>query len=192
MKFRMKAAIFCLSFIVYSLSFIIISHAQTAPTLGGVAINIAVNDADITEGDIISSGQDGFKRSNVEYDETVFGVVINAPTISVAPRTSSTVAVISSGETLVRVSTSNGNIEVGDLITTSTTAGVGQKATKSGNVIGKALSPYSDSSGPGLISALIAPSIFGTQGSQGASSLIGIVTDPNNYKYLMAAIVGII
>lgn len=192
MKFRVKAVVVCLSFIVYGLWFVNISYAQTAPSFGGVAINIAIGDSEVSQGDIISSGPDGFKRSDVEYDETVFGVVINAPIISVAPRTSSTVAVISSGETLVRVSTSNGNIEIGDLITTSTTAGVGQKATKGGYVVGKALAPYSDSSGAGLISATIAPSIGGASGSQGVGSLIGLASDPKNYKYLLAAIVGII
>lgn len=188
----MKAAIFSIWLLVASCWFAKVTFAQASIGQGGIAINIAIGDSEVSQGDIISFGPDGFKRSNVEYDETVYGVVINAPIISALPRGSSTVAVISSGETLVRVSTSNGNIEVGDLITTSITAGVGQKATKSGYVIGKALAPYSDSSGPGLISAVISPSVGSAQGSQGVSSLIGIITDPGNYKYLLAAIVGII
>src|SRR3989344_6937552 len=137
-------------------------HAQNLPTLGGVAVNIEINDSDVGQGDIISVTKDGFKKSTVEYDVLIFGVVTNSPILSVEPRDDTTRAVISSGETLVRVSTANGEISEGDLITTSVQPGLGQKATRSGYVIGKALQGYSDS-GEGLISVLVGSS-FGSGG----------------------------
>ncbi len=49
-----------------------------------------------------------------------------------------------SGRVPVKVNTSNGSIQKGDLITVSSTAGVGMKATNPGFVIGKAMSSYSN------------------------------------------------
>ncbi len=169
------------------------AHAQNLPTLGGVAVNVEINDSDVRQGDIISITKDGFKRSTVEYDVLIFGVVTNAPILSVEPRTDTTRSVLSSGETLVRVSGANGEIAEGDLITTSVQPGLGQKATRSGYVIGKALQGYSDS-GEGLISVLVGPS-FGPAGGgagAGAGALIGIATDPANSRYVLAAILGIV
>src|SRR3989338_87589 len=184
----MKTA-FLYRFIVYSLLFIVLVPllaiyqtpfasvvlAQDLPTLGGVAVNVEINDSDVQAGDIISATRDGFKRSTQEYDVLVFGVVVNAPILSVEPRTDTSRPVISSGETLVRVSTAGGEIAEGDLITTSSEAGVGIKATRSGYVICKALQGYTDSGQVGLISVLVGPS-FGSGAGAGAGigSLIGI------------------
>lgn len=49
------------------------------------------------------------------------------------------------GRVPVKVNTSNGDIQAGDFITISSTAGVGMKATDPGMVIGKALEGYSNS-----------------------------------------------
>jgi len=166
--------------------------AQELPSLGGVAVNIEISDSEVQEGDIISISQDGFKRSNEEYDILVFGVVVNAPILSVEPKTDTTRSVISSGEALVRVSANSGEIVEGDLITTSTEAGVGQKATRGGYVIGKALQGYTDSS-PGLISVLVGPSFgSGSGAGAGVGSLIGVIADPANARYILAVLLGII
>ena len=202
----MKTA-FLYRFIVYSLLFIVLVPllaiyqtpfasvvlAQDLPTLGGVAVNVEINDSDVQAGDIISATRDGFKRSTQEYDVLVFGVVVNAPILSVEPRTDTSRPVISSGETLVRVSTAGGEIAEGDLITTSSDAGVGIKATRSGYVIGKALQGYTDSGQVGLISVLVGPS-FGSGAGAGAGigSLIGIAVNPENSRYVLAALLGII
>lgn len=58
------------------------------------------------------------------------------------------------GRIPVKVNTQNGAIAIGDLITTSSTAGVGMKATAPGSVIGRALEAYSGS-GTGLIEVYI-------------------------------------
>lgn len=166
-------------------------QAQNLPTLGGVAVNVEINDGDVREGDIISVTKDGFKRSSEEYDVLVFGVVVNAPIISVEPRTDDSRSVVSSGEALVRVSNTNGEIEEGDLITTSTNAGVGQKATAGGYVIGKALQGYANSE-PGLVSVLVGPSFGSGVGAGGLGSLIGIAANPENSRYVLAALLGIV
>jgi len=195
-RLRLKAVAILSLFllITYHLSLITLTsvYAQNLPTLGGVAVNVEINDTSVEVGHIISVTKDGFKKSTTEYDVLIFGVVVSAPILSVEPRDDSTRSVISSGETLVRVSTANGEISEGDLITTSVQPGLGQKATRSGYVIGKALQGYSES-GEGLISVLVGSS-FGSGGGTGAGvgSLIGIVADPANARYVLAAILGIV
>jgi hypothetical protein len=61
--------------------------------------------------------------------------------------TTSTLPVISYGETLVRVTNKNGEIKKGDFITSSNKPGVGQKATESGYVVGKALEDFNQEEG---------------------------------------------
>lgn len=167
-------------------------YAQNVPTLGGVAVNIEINDTDVLAGDIISVTKDGFKRSTEEYDILMFGVVASAPILSVEPRGDNTRAVVSSGETQVRVSAANGNIEEGDLVTSSTTAGVGQKATKGGYVIGKSLQSYNGQE-PGFVSVLIGPSFGGGSNlSTAAGSLVDLVVNPDNARLLFALILAVV
>lgn len=60
------------------------------------------------------------------------------------------------GRVLTKVSTENGDIAPGDYITASSTPGVGMKATKAGEVIGRAMQSYS-ASGVGKILVFINP-----------------------------------
>lgn len=189
-RLTLKAIVFTSLFLFSSFSLV---YAQNLPTLGGVAVNVEISDTQVVEGDIISATKDGFRRSTEEYDVLVFGVVVNAPIISVEPKSETSRSVISSGETRVRVSAKNGEIAEGDLITTSTEAGVGQKATKNGYVIGKALEGFSDS-GTALISVLVGPS-FGSgsaAGSGGVGSLVGIIGSGENPRILIAALLGVV
>ena len=65
------------------------------------------------------------------------------------------------GRVPVKITNENGNIEAGDYLTlSSTTVGVAVKATESGNVIGKALEPYSES-GVGKISMFVSNTYYG-------------------------------
>ena len=58
------------------------------------------------------------------------------------------------GRVPVKVTTENGAIEPGDFLTTSSTPGAAMKATKPGNVIGKALEGY-NSDGVGKIMVFV-------------------------------------
>lgn len=61
------------------------------------------------------------------------------------------------GQLPVKVTTENGNIQPGDLLTLSSTAGVAMKATKAGQMIGRAMEDYTntDSHATGTIHVLI-------------------------------------
>lgn len=124
-------------------------------TGGQIARNLEVEDSDASAGDILSiTASDALLRSSSAYDVNIFGVVVDDPAIVLNAQTDATKSIISAGEAEVKVSTANGNIEVGDFITSSAESGVGQKATDEGVVLGKALASYSES-GTGTISVLI-------------------------------------
>ncbi len=113
-------------------------------TGGQIAKNFEVDDKNIQPGDILSLTTDSkIVRSTGEYDQNIFGVAVQDPAAVLNVQTKTTVPVISQGEAEVRVSAAAGNIEVGDFITSSDQAGVGEKATHEGMVIGKASASYS-------------------------------------------------
>jgi F0F1-type ATP synthase membrane subunit c/vacuolar-type H+-ATPase subunit K len=73
----------------------------------------------------------------------VYGVVTDNPAIAFKDLASKgKYSVVTQGKAVVRVSSINGNIKVGDLVTTSSIPGVGQKATENGYVIGVADEEY--------------------------------------------------
>ena len=114
---------------------------------GQIASNIKVDDEGAKAGDILSKTSDGVVRSKKAYDKNLFGIVVENPAIVLNKAGNDTQPVISYGEVLVKVSDKNGSIKQGDLITSSSKTGVGQKATESGFVIGKALEDVKDKEG---------------------------------------------
>lgn len=80
-----------------------------------------------------------------DYDTGLFGVVTDFPAGAVADRepTETSMLVAKTGKTMIRVSTQNGDIQVGDLLTSSSTPGVAEKATRNGYIVGQALEEYS-------------------------------------------------
>jgi hypothetical protein len=114
---------------------------------GQVASNVEVTDSGAGAGDILSKGGGGLTRSTEAYDRNIFGVVVENPSIVLNQETPTTMPVISYGEALVNVSNQNGEIQRGDFVTSSSKAGVGQKSTDSGFVLGKALEDLTGSSG---------------------------------------------
>lgn len=109
----------------------------------GIAFSFPITGENIQNGDIISSAPDGYILSKTAYDPTIYGVVATNPAISFETSNSpSSYPVISLGKVYVRVSVQNGNIKEGDMITSSETPGVGQKATADGFIVGTALESY--------------------------------------------------
>ncbi len=116
-----------------------VQNAEGAASLG-VAQMVAVNAKSVQDGSIISSSPNGPILSDIPYDPQVLGVVArDAAIIFTSTEVKNGVPVIPVGRVYVLVSTANGPIKTGDEITTSTTPGVGVKATKDGYVLGTAL-----------------------------------------------------
>lgn len=200
----MKKLIILTSFVLLILATSAFNFSALAQVSGvpGLVNNIEINDKDARAGDIISSTDSGIFRSSKAYDAQIIGVIVEFPVISVGNKTSTTVGLLSSGRAQVNVSASGGAIKPGDFITSSTTPGVGQKATSGGYVLGKALAAWEDTSQNGRIPAIIGVGYFSQ--TQSASGLLGAILsflslglrDSQNYplvlRYIAAAIVAIV
>jgi F0F1-type ATP synthase membrane subunit c/vacuolar-type H+-ATPase subunit K len=130
-----------------------IAFAQNASSSGavgeatlGVAKMVEVKEKDIKDGSIITSSEKGSMLSNFGYDAHVIGVVSRDAAILLSNNKDESfgIPVISTGQVYLLVSSKEGSIKKGDLITTSIIPGVGVKATKSGYVLGTALENYTN------------------------------------------------
>ena len=110
----------------------------------GVAAPVSIAAPDAEDGDIISFYDSGYRLSKEGYDPGVVGVVSQRSAIVVNGGSEGFTPVISSGKSLVRVSTLNGPIRGGDLITTSIIPGIGAKAIGFGHVLGVALADFNE------------------------------------------------
>jgi hypothetical protein len=104
----------------------------------GFSQSMVVNGESV-EGDIVCTDQDATKSCTEPYLSNMVGVVTDSPSILLDDQNLfGAKPVLTSGLAKVRISTANGNIKKGDFITTSDKPGVGQKALKSGYVLGVA------------------------------------------------------
>ncbi|HUD44560.1 MAG TPA: hypothetical protein VMR41_03400 [Patescibacteria group bacterium] len=110
----------------------------------GIAYSIDIADKNVKPGNIISFSNSNYHLSKIEYDPSAYAVVTDNPALALENQTASplTYSVVSSGHAYVLVSSKNGKIKTGDLITASSTPGVGEKVTDNGYVIGTALESY--------------------------------------------------
>lgn len=125
----------------------------------GTAIGVQLNEK-VLDGDIVTSTNDGYKRATSPYDPQIFGVVSFKPAVYLSDASAANnTPIISDGEVVVRISSVNGNIKAGDLITSSKIPGVGQKATNNGYIIGSAKQDYSSNNPKkvGLIHVTLSP-----------------------------------
>ena len=166
----------------------------------GVARIITVTQKDIKDGSVIASSEKGAILATIPYDSQVLGVVSRDAGIIVNTTNSDNgVPIISDGSVYMLVSTSQGNIKKGDLLTTSTTPGVAVKATREGYVLGTALEEYTSPDKKQIDKIAVSlnlhyfnskPTLAGT-----LSDLIKLAVLPTKdspaplFKYIVAAIV---
>jgi F0F1-type ATP synthase membrane subunit c/vacuolar-type H+-ATPase subunit K len=107
-----------------------------------IAFSIPVS-VPVQEGDLICVEKEGFKPCTNIYDSALYGVVTASPAAFMGNTpTESSVLLVTKGKAFARVSTQNGKIAAGDLLTSSKVAGVGQKADRNGFVLGTALEAF--------------------------------------------------
>ncbi|MEQ1500131.1 MAG: immunoglobulin-like domain-containing protein, partial [Parcubacteria group bacterium] len=105
------------------------------------------NDSTIEAGDVVVGDSDmiaGVKKSSKAYELRVMGVVATRPGLIIGDvaEDARPVPVALQGRVPIKVSTENGPIKKGDLLTPSSVPGVAMKATRAGMVIGFALLDY--------------------------------------------------
>lgn len=164
------------------------------------ATYVAIKDKNVPAGSIVSFAPNGNILSKNAYDPLMVGVVVENPAVAIQIESvSKTYPIVSSGTVPVRVSTENGAIKKGDLITSSTTPGVGIKGGKSGYVVGAAVEDYA---GKGVSTIQVAVDIHYQNSSPNVSSnlldvfnlsVLATYDQPLNvFKYVTAAVVTII
>jgi hypothetical protein len=191
--------VICVLVCVFFFSVVPVSASVTS----GIATYLSLQDNAVHDGDIVSFSPQGYLVSKKPYDPYLFGVVVQHPAVSLLTTASShTYPVTTSGTVYVRVSTGNGTIAKGDLITSSSVPGVGMKAVKSGYVIGSALESFDAPSSQkvGTIAVALDIHYFTTNGSLGASltdilnlSKIATYEAPSTVvRYLIAGVIVLI
>ncbi len=128
--------------------------ANTTVQMADVAENY-ISSENLEPGDIImSEGKDNnmaISKTITAYQSETIGVVSTRPGITLNSEAATDNAhpfkypVALSGRVPVKVSSINGEIKIGDYITSSSIHGVGMKAANAGTVIGKALENYTNS-----------------------------------------------
>ena len=175
----------CISF---CLSQQLVVHSVFAQAMSsGVARYVDISVKNIKQGSIISFTNKNYQLSKNAYDPTAFAVVDDNPAVDIQNQTedSTSHAILSEGKVDVLVTTANGKIEKGDLITTSTTPGVGEKATQDGYIVGTALETY-DASNPKTVGLVLTSLNFGfsTQPTNGKTNLLSSIRQAVVSPYL--------
>lgn len=160
-----------------------------------IATNLEVADREAKVGDIVSQTKEGLFRSDIPYDENIVGVVGETSILVFGKPTTTNLPIVSYGKTLTKVSNLNGTIKKGDFITSSPTPGVGQKATQSGFVVGRAMEDFNQEEG--LILVFVKPQqvflpgrlAFGRVIEEIISGLKMPETIPEVLRYLFALLV---
>lgn len=134
-----------LTFYLLFFTFLIPVFAQNT----GVEITsvFPVSDKQAEDGDILILANQELIRANTEYDTRLFGVLQNNPLTAYRRIDNVGSPVSRTGIAEVNVTNYNGPIQVGDHITSSLIYGKGQKASRTGYVIGQALTSFSGEEG---------------------------------------------
>jgi F0F1-type ATP synthase membrane subunit c/vacuolar-type H+-ATPase subunit K len=123
---------------VHIFLFLIAGSLSFAQVNSGTAISIPLDE--VESGSVVSYIKGDYVLSSASYDSNMYGVTVKVPSLSFTDANLDTFEyVISDGETEVRVTNKNGEIKNGDPLTSSDIAGVAQKATASGQILGFAL-----------------------------------------------------
>ena len=96
------------------------------------------------------------KKSSQSYENEILGVISASPAFRIQADKENWKPIALIGRVEVKVSTENGNISVGDLLTSSSLPGVAMRANESGRVIGLALDNY-DQEGIGKVLVFVNP-----------------------------------
>lgn len=152
--------LFTLTTVLFLITTYIYVNAETVNAQLEIAETFDVNTEGAVDGDIVSYTDKGVILSERDHDDKVFGVIDNSPLVVYRRQNSTGMPIVRNGTIDVNVSTANGPIKTGDLITTSFFKGKGEKSTVSGYIIGVALQDFGEQDGE---PASFTPAQGGTQ-----------------------------
>ncbi|OGC48795.1 hypothetical protein A3A69_01060 [candidate division WWE3 bacterium RIFCSPLOWO2_01_FULL_37_15] len=137
--------------LVFSFSHLVSRSVNVANAAGstGLALSVPVASEGSEPGNILSYIDGVYVLTSTQYDNFMYGVITDNPVISIRDldlEEDNSRFVISFGESTVKVSGVNGSIKKGEYVTSSKISGIGQKANKSGFVLGLALEDFNGAS----------------------------------------------
>lgn len=195
---RISTGIGTLSLILFLIASASPVTAQIFDTSFGVANYLPIVEK-ANDGAIIVSTNGRYELSKREYDSQMVGVVSENAAVVFEVEGEDQSPVVGNGNAYVLVSTANGPIQKGDLITTSERPGIGMKATKSGYVLGSALEDFTSANTSEVKAINIALNIrynsFKTQASQSLFDLLNLTAvatteEPTTvFKYFLAGMI---
>ena len=170
------------------------ASAQTAGQGVAVAVSVA---GEVVDGDIVCNYTGEIKRCNTAYDGGIYGVSVDEPALALENLSlTDAKTVATSGKAYVRVSDTNGQVKKGDYVTSSGKEGIGQKATKSGYVVGTALEDADAGAESKIMVAIAAKQAFVTLSTRGNlwESIKDAILSPTltplaSLRYILAAII---
>lgn len=127
--------------LILFLMFWAITNVNAQVDSSGTAKSIEILE-EVEQGDIICSYPEGNGKCNGPYANQIIGVISENPASAFEVEEDDTRLVITDNVILTKVSSINGNITKGNLITTSEREGVAQLADQNGYVIGTALEDF--------------------------------------------------
>ena len=138
-------------------------------------------------GDLVIMTSSGANKPNKEYDNQILGVVATAPIVVAGTPGPNNVLVALVGQVPLKVSSVNGNISVGDPLTSSSIPGVAMKSTKAGQIVAKALENYSasDPNQTGIITASLNVTWFDPDLAFDVNGDVKLASDALNPGYMM-------
>jgi len=141
-------------------------------------------DDSLVPGDVVALDpalENGVQKSTTAYNRNVLGVISTQPGLILGEQGVKegmfSVYIALAGRVPVKVSTENGPIQPGDMLTSSLTPGVAMKATKAGPIIGFALTSYE---GEEIGTAIVFTNTTYSHGVALASLLPGLTAEDEN------------
>jgi hypothetical protein len=194
MKIKFFAFTFLFIFILLSPGLI---NAQEISQ--GVAVSIEPTE-NVEKGDIICLGDGGLGLCDSPYNTSIFGVIVDNPAASIVNEDQTNSVLLQfSGIARIKVTTTNGAIKEGDLITSSEKRGTGEFADRSGYVIGMAMENFESTNPDEIGMVLTAIDIHPAAGLSGArTNLLQVlrqglqapIFDPlDSLRYVLAALI---
>lgn len=197
-----KNIILFASLIAFSFFFLKIKALKAQNGSYGYAITAEIAE-DVEAGDIICSTPEGSRKCNTLYAVGMLGVIVEDPSVVLENSDIENPAqMISSGIASVKVTTTNGNIQEGNFITSSETPGVGQLADRNGFVLGTALEDFSSDNIEEIGTIQVLLNIHPAAGLTGPrSNLLQVLRDGlevpllepiESFRYLLAILIVLI
>ncbi len=149
-------------FLVFAILFLALANSPVfAQNLTATALSLTIT-GDVKDGNIVCSDTNGYFLCNKEYQTSMYGVVNESAQVAIVNKANNMHLVSTEGVINVTVSGKNGSIKKGDLITTSTDAGIGEKALRNGFVLGTADEDFNAASPTDTASIAVAVAIHQT------------------------------